>query len=61
MSASDLPQHSLLKSFLLHVLPGALTAAAFLALKPLLDGSGYPLYWPFCWRSCWWICPSCSG
>jgi membrane protease YdiL (CAAX protease family) len=42
MSASDFPQHSLFKSFLLHVLPGALTTAAFLVLKPLLDGSGYP-------------------
>jgi membrane protease YdiL (CAAX protease family) len=42
MSTSDFPQHSLFKSFLLHVLPGALTTAAFLVLKPLLDGSGYP-------------------
>ena len=38
----DVPQHSLLKSLGLHVLPGVLTTAAFLALKPLLDGSGYP-------------------
>jgi membrane protease YdiL (CAAX protease family) len=42
MSTSDFPQHSLFKSFLLPVLPGALTTAAFLVLKPLLDGSGYP-------------------
>ena len=42
MSTSDLPQHSLFKSFLLHVLPGALTTAAFLVLKPLFDGSSYP-------------------
>ena len=42
MSTSDFPQHSLFKSFLLHVLPGALTTVAFLALKLLLDGSGYP-------------------
>ena len=42
MSTPDFPQHSLFKSFLLHVLPGALTTAAFLVLKPLLDGSGYP-------------------
>jgi len=42
MSTSDFPQHSLFKSFLLHVLPGALTTVAFLVLKPLLDGSGYP-------------------
>jgi membrane protease YdiL (CAAX protease family) len=42
MSTSDFPQHSLFKSFLLHVLPGALTTVAFLVLKPILDGSGYP-------------------
>jgi membrane protease YdiL (CAAX protease family) len=42
MSTSDFPQHSLFKSFLLHVLPGALTTAVFLVLKPLLDGSGCP-------------------
>jgi hypothetical protein len=42
MSTLEFPQHSLLKSLLLHVLPGALTAAAFLVLKPLLDGSGTP-------------------
>jgi membrane protease YdiL (CAAX protease family) len=39
---SDFPQHSLLKSVGLHVLPGVLTAAAFLLLKLLLDPIGYP-------------------
>ncbi|MCP4614788.1 MAG: hypothetical protein GY845_39410, partial [Planctomycetes bacterium] len=38
----DFPQHSLLQSLGLHVLPGALTTAAFLIIKPLLDPSGYP-------------------
>jgi membrane protease YdiL (CAAX protease family) len=38
----DVQQHTLLQSLGLHVLPGALTTAAFLALKPLLDSSGYP-------------------
>jgi membrane protease YdiL (CAAX protease family) len=42
MSTSDFPQHALFKSFLLHVLPGALTTVAFLVIKPILDGSGYP-------------------
>jgi len=42
MPVADSPQHPLSKSLLLHVLPGALTTAAFLMLKPLLDGSGYP-------------------
>ena len=35
-------QHSLVKSLLLHVSPGVLVMAAFLALKPLLDSTGYP-------------------
>jgi membrane protease YdiL (CAAX protease family) len=35
-------QHALVKSFLLHVLPGVLVTAAFLLLKPLLDSSSYP-------------------
>jgi membrane protease YdiL (CAAX protease family) len=39
---ADFPQHSLLKSLGLHILPGVLTTAAFLVLKPLLDASGYP-------------------
>ena len=38
----DARQHTLLQSLGLHVLPGALTTAAFLALKPLLDPIGYP-------------------
>jgi membrane protease YdiL (CAAX protease family) len=42
MSTSDFPQHSLLRTFLLHLLPGALTMAAFLVLKPVLDRSGTP-------------------
>jgi len=36
------PQHSLLKSTLLHILPGAGTTLAFVLLKPLLDPSGFP-------------------
>jgi membrane protease YdiL (CAAX protease family) len=36
------PQHALGTSFLLHITPGMLVTAAFLALKPLLDTSGYP-------------------
>ena len=35
-------QHTLWQSLGLHVLPGALTTAAFLAFKPLLDPIGYP-------------------
>ncbi len=38
----DFPQHALLKSVGLHVLPGLLTTVAFLVFKPLLDPSGYP-------------------
>ncbi len=36
------PQHSLLKSIGLHVLPGALVTLTFFALKPLFDSSSYP-------------------
>ena len=36
------PQHSLLKSFLLHLLPGALVTIAFVLLKPVSDSIGYP-------------------
>ena len=36
------PQHSLLKSFLLHILPGALVTIVFLLLKPISDSIGYP-------------------
>lgn len=35
-------QHSLVKSLLLHVSPGLLVTSAFVALKPLLDSTGYP-------------------
>jgi membrane protease YdiL (CAAX protease family) len=35
-------QHSLVKSFLLHVLPGIFVTAAFLLLKPLLASTGFP-------------------
>jgi len=35
-------QHSLVKSFLLHLTPGVLVTVAFLVLKPLLDSTGYP-------------------
>lgn len=41
-TSSPLPQHPLAQSFLLHVTPGALTTVAFIAFKPILDGSGYP-------------------
>lgn len=41
-SAQSTDQHSLGKSILLHVLPGALVTVAFLSLKPMLDSSGYP-------------------
>ena len=36
------PQHSLVKSFLLHILPGALVTIAFVLLKPISDLIGYP-------------------
>jgi hypothetical protein len=42
MPTSDVPQHALLKSLGLHVLPGVLTTVAFLVFKPPLDASGYP-------------------
>jgi membrane protease YdiL (CAAX protease family) len=42
LPSSVVPQHSLLRSFLLHVLPGALTTTAFLVFRPLLHGSGTP-------------------
>ena len=41
-STQIIDQHSLMKSFLMHVLPGLLVTVAFLLLKPLLDSSGYP-------------------
>ena len=36
------PQQALLKSVILHILPGLLTTIGFILLKPLLDSSGYP-------------------
>ena len=35
-------QHSLPKTLVLHLLPGALTAAAFYLLGPLVVRAGYP-------------------
>ncbi len=40
-------QHSLVKSILLHVTPGALVTGAILLLKPLLDSTGYPPLFAF--------------
>jgi len=42
MSIPDVQQHTILRSLGLHLLPGALTTAVFVALKPLLDPIGYP-------------------
>jgi membrane protease YdiL (CAAX protease family) len=36
------PQQSLLKSTILHILPGVLVTLGFVVFKPLLDLSGYP-------------------
>jgi len=36
------PQHSLVKSFLLHILPGALVTIVFVMLRPISDSMGYP-------------------
>ena len=36
------PQHSLPKSFMLHILPGALVTIAFVLLKPISDSIVYP-------------------
>ena len=41
-SVSAYPQHPLLKSIVLHILPGALVAMGFIALKPILEPSGFP-------------------
>jgi membrane protease YdiL (CAAX protease family) len=38
----DARQHTILQSLGLHILPGALTTMAFVALKPLLDPIGTP-------------------
>jgi hypothetical protein len=35
-------QHSVVKSFLLHLTPGVLATAAFLILKPFLESTGFP-------------------
>ena len=42
MSTVEFPQHSLLKSILLHIVPGAGTTLVFVLLKPLLDPIGFP-------------------
>jgi hypothetical protein len=42
LANSDFPQHSIVKSLVLHVLPGILLTVAFLVFKPLLDSSGFP-------------------
>ena len=42
LSKPQYPQHALGTSFLLHVLPGLLTAMVFVLLKPLIDATGYP-------------------
>ena len=44
-------QHTLVKSFLLHISPGILVTVVFLLLKPLLDSTGYPPLLPFYWQS----------
>jgi len=36
------PQQSLLKSFMLHILPGALVTISFVSLKSISDSIGYP-------------------
>jgi len=36
------PQHRLAKSFLMHVLPGALVTVAFIILGSRFDSSAYP-------------------
>jgi hypothetical protein len=42
LTNSDFPQHSLVKSLVLHVLPGILLTVAFLVFKPMLDSTGFP-------------------
>jgi len=41
------PQHSLLKSLSLHILPGALVTIALVILKPIFDSTGYPPLFAF--------------
>ncbi len=40
--SQSIHQHTLGKSFLLHILPGILVTAVFVGLKPLADSAGYP-------------------
>jgi len=42
MTNASNTQHSLGRSFLLHIVPGLLTALVFVLLKPLLEPTGYP-------------------
>ena len=35
-------QHSMMKSFHLHILPGVLVTVAFFLFKPLVTSAGYP-------------------
>jgi len=39
---SEFPQHSVLESIGLHIIPGVLLIVAFIVLKPLADAIGYP-------------------
>jgi membrane protease YdiL (CAAX protease family) len=41
-TVSEFPQHSVLESIGLHIIPGVLLTAAFIVLKPLADAIGYP-------------------
>jgi membrane protease YdiL (CAAX protease family) len=41
-TASEFPQHSVLESIGLHIIPGVFLTAAFIALRPLAERIGYP-------------------
>ena len=41
-SIETIDQHSLLKSFLLHIVPGILTTLALVIFKPFVDLTGFP-------------------
>lgn len=41
-STYEYPQHSVLQSIGLHIIPGILLTAGFILLKPLVEGIGYP-------------------
>jgi len=41
-TVSEFPQHSILESIGLHIIPGVLLTAAFIVLKPLTETIGYP-------------------